>query len=272
MGKASLAMALADFIPTLCYLGGAWFIVRMMRKMGERELAGMFMFGAFLAGLSGFLKALSKVLDAIAARPVTESGFLYDHMFPMMAAAFLATATAIILGARRYSGRDPRGERTKTAETLAWISPFAVGLFLGLAFGLVLAKNAGAGFLAGHFAAVKLGSMVAMIVLQLATVGILAWFSFREGVPAAGVLAVVSVAGMLAMGMLASPSLQARFEDRILMNWLDQFVNLATQGSFLAAAFLVWRKAREGLIAGVARPHAGLPAAAGSGAEKGAST
>ena len=256
MEAVSMFMALSDFIPPLLYLAGCWCIVATMRRMGERELSHMFMAGAGLAFLSGVLKASSKVLDAAAGRPVTETGFLYDHMFPMMAVGFLATAVAIILGARRYSGRDTRGRRTPFAETSSWVSPFLAGIFLGLAFGLVLAADYAAPQLRPHLAQVKRWSMMAMIVLQLATIGILAWFSFRERIVAAGVLSVAAIVLMLAMGMLASPSMQARFEDRTLMNLLDQAVNVAAQGTFAAAALLVWLRAKAGGVAGVAgAPH-----------------
>lgn len=253
MRPASLAMALADYLPTILYLLGCWHLVRLMRGMGARELAGMFMAGSLLAFASGVLKAGSKLADALAARPVTESGFLYDHMFPTMAAGFLATAAAMILAARRYSGRDAVGERTRFAETAAWASPFLGGLFLGLAFGLVLAADYAAPSLRPHLLGLKRWSMAAMVVLQLATVGILAWFAFRERAPAAGIAAVASILCMLAMGALGSPSSSAAFGDRALFNWIDQTVNTAAQGTFLAAAAIMRKRAEAGTIVGIRR-------------------
>ncbi len=89
------------------------------------------------------------------------------------------------------------------------------------------------------------------LALQLATVGIVAWFAFGEGAWMGGGLAVVSMLAMLAMGALASASVQARFADRIFMNWLDQTVNIAAQVAFLGAAVALWRRASRGHIAGV---------------------
>jgi len=248
-----MTMALTDYVPTLLYLVGSWYIVRMMRRLGERELAVMFMAGATLAGLAGVLKATSKLFDAVARRPVTETGFMYDQMFPVIAVGFMATATAIVLGARRYSGRDAKGERTAFAETAAWVSPFLAGIFLGLAVALVMSKDSNGGSLAQHFVAVKRGSMFAMIILQMATVGILAWFAFREKLPIAGFLAIVSIVTMLLMGMLASPSVQDRFSDKNLMNWVDQTVNLVCQATFVAAARIMWIQARDGRMTGITR-------------------
>lgn len=256
MGKASFVLALSDYLAPLLYLGGAFFLVRILRKMGERELSAMFMAGAGLAFLAGFLKASSKVLDAAASRPVTESGFLYDQMFPVMAIGFLATAVAVILGARRYSGRDSTGERTRFAESSAWISPFAAGLFLGGAIALVFASGASSA-LRAHFLEVKRWSMLAMIVLQLSTMGIMSWFCFREGSRAGGILAILSILAMLGTGALASPSMEARFSDRILMNWIDQSVNVAAQLAFLGAAYALWRRAVSGKVRGVERKPAG---------------
>jgi hypothetical protein len=242
MENVSVALALSDYLPVLLYLAGALLIVRLLRGRDQKRLATMFGFGAALAGLSGVLKATSKLLDAAAGRPLTETGFLYDHMFPMMAVGFLATATATVMAARRYSGRDPAGGRTPFSAAASWAFPFAAGLFLGLAFGLVLAADYAAPGLRPHLADVKRATMIAMIVLQLATLGILSWSAFREGAAAAGVLAGLSVVFMLAMGALGSPGMQARFADKLLMNLIDQAVNLAAQGCFLGAAWLLWKR------------------------------
>ena len=258
MESVSLGLALSDLVPPLLYLAGAFFTVRFMRLLGERELSGMFMAGTFLAFLSGLMKVASKLADAVAGRPLTESGFLYDQMFPMMAVGFLATASAIVLGARRYTGRDARGERTRFAETASWVSPFAAGLFLGLAFALAIVANGTAPALRPHLVQVKRLSMIAMIVLQLATMGILAWFGFKERIPLAGAFAVVSIAAMLAMGALGSSSMQARFENRILMNWIDQGVNVVAQGGFLVAAVAVWSRVRAGKVPMAIAERSGL--------------
>ena len=252
MENATMALALSDYLPPLLYLLGGFYIVRILRAMDEREIAGMYMAGSGLAFLAGLAKATSKVIDAAAARPVTESGFLYDQMFPTMAVGFLATGVAIILGARRFSGRDSKGEKTRFAEVASWTSPFLAGLFLGLAFALVMAANA-VPALRLHLSAVKRGSMIAMIALQLATVGILAWFAFRERSRLGGSLAVASIVAMLAMGALGSESMQSRFADRILMNWIDQAVNIVAQGTFLGASISLWLLARNGRIKGAKR-------------------
>ncbi|MBU0927457.1 MAG: hypothetical protein KKA67_06885 [Spirochaetes bacterium] len=253
METVTLGMAISDAAPPLLYLAASFFTVRFMRLMGERELSGMFMAGSLLAFLSGAFKVSAKIGDALARRPVTEAGFLYDQMFPMMAVGFLATAAAVVLGARRFSGRDRRGERTRFAETASWVSPFAAGVFLGLAFALVMAVNGPAPGLKAHFLELKRYSMLAMVLLQLSTMGILAWFSFRERATAAGVLSIASIAAMLLMGMLASPSTQARFENRILMNWIDQAVNMTAQAAFLGAAIIVWDRVRKGAVEGVGK-------------------
>jgi len=248
MENATLTLALSDFLPSLLYLAGGFFLVRILRAINERELAGMFMAGTAFAAFAGFAKAASKLADAIAVRPVTESGFLYDQMFPSMAVGFLATGVAIILGARRFSGRDSAGERTRFAEAASWLSPLAAGLFLGLSYALVMAANAHAE-LRPHFLDIKRFSMLAMIFLQLATMGILAWFCFREGARLGGSLAILSIVAMLLMGALGSGSMQARFQDRILMNWIDQSVNIVAQGAYLCASLALWSRARAGKMA-----------------------
>ena len=248
MDNATISLALSDFLPSLLYLAGGYFLVRILRAINERELAGMFMAGTAFAAFAGFAKAASKVADAVAVRPVTESGFLYDQMFPTMAVGFLATGVAIIFGARRFSGRDTAGARTRFAEAASWLSPLAAGAFLGLAYALVMAANVHAE-LRPHFLDIKRISMLAMIFLQFATMGILAWFCFKEGSRLGGSLAILSIVSMLLMGALGSGSMQARFQDRILMNWIDQSVNIVAQGAYLCASIALWYRARAGKMA-----------------------
>ena len=82
-------------------------------------------------------------------------------------------------------------------------------------------------------------AMAAMIILQLGSLGILAWLAFRSGPAPAGVLLILSIASMLAMGTLGSPSIKGRFSDQIAMNWVDEGVNSLGQAFYAAAAFLI---------------------------------
>jgi hypothetical protein len=242
---ATLGLALCDFAPILLYLGGALFTAGLMRSPGDGGAAAMFMAGSLIVFISGALKAASKLRDALAERPVSESGFLYDQMFPVMAVGFLATASAAILWTGRYEGTAAPGE---VARPLAMAAHIAAVLFLLAAIALSMSTNRQANRLRPAFLKIKRRSMFAMIAFELATLGVLSWFSFREGLALSGTLMAMSILAMLAMGALGSPAFQERFRSRILMNWVDQGVNILAQGCYLGAAWTAYdRGCSQGL-------------------------
>lgn len=231
--RATLALALCDFAPILLYLGGSLLIAALMRSLGDGGNAAMFMAGSLLVFLSGALKAVSKLKDALAARPVSESGFLYDQMFPVMSIGFLATASAALLWTERSTGLAPRGQ---WAAALAMVAHIAAAALLAAAVFLAASANRRESRLRPALLRIKRGSMLAMIAFELATLGVLSWFAFREGLAASGALLAASILAMLAMGALGSPAFQAKFRSRLAMNWVDQAVNILAQGCYLGAA------------------------------------
>jgi len=222
MRNASRALALVDFVPNILYLAGSAGIAGSISRSGGDGLARMMVAGAVLVFLAGCLKASSKLRDAMAGRPVSESGFLYDQMFPSMAIGFLATASSLVLFSRQGSSGPAQA---------AWApgASFAVhGAALLCLAGLLsfaAAANAPAAVSRPAFRRLARMAMAAMIILQLGSLGILAWLAFRSGPAPAGVLLILSIASMLAMGALGSPSIKGRFSDQIAMNWVDEGVN-----------------------------------------------
>jgi hypothetical protein len=245
--RATLGLALCDFAPILLYLGGSLFMAGLMRGLGDGGDAAMFLAGSLLVFLSGALKAVSKLGDALAARPVTESGFLYDQMFPVMSIGFLATAMAAILWTWRYAGTAAPGELARPWAMAAHIASAAL---LAAAVSLALSANRREPRFRPFFLAVKRRSMLAMIAFELATLGVLSWFAFRGGLAASGALLASSIVAMLAMGALGSPSFQAKFRSRLLMNWVDQAVNSLAQGCYLGAAWIARDRACARGLAG----------------------
>lgn len=245
--RATLGLALCDFAPILLYLGGALFISGLMRGLGDGGDAAMFLAGSLLVFLSGALKAVSKLGDALAARPVTESGFLYDQMFPVMSIGFLATASAAILWTGRRAGSPAARE---LASLWAMAAHIASAALLAAAVFLALSANRREPRFRSAFLGVKRRSMPAMIAFELATLSVLSRFAFREGFAASGALLASSIVAMLAMGALGSPSFQAKFRSRLLMNWVDQAVNILAQGCYLGAAWIARDRACARGLAG----------------------
>jgi hypothetical protein len=234
--KASLALALCDFIPNLLYLAGSLTFATLMAGEDRASAARMFACGAVLVFAAGLLKAISKLGDALSSRPVTEGGFLYDQMIPVMAIGFLAPAAAVIGLLRR-----PAPIPSASSGSIDAIAATAVHLIAVLMLVAALVISARANLpgqnLRPAFLKYKKISLIAMIVFQLVTVGVLAALAFREHDALTGMLCVLSITAMLAMGALGSPDVQERFQNRIAMNWLDEAVNILAQAAYLAAAF-----------------------------------
>jgi hypothetical protein len=234
--KASIALALCDFIPNLLYLAGSLTFATLMAGKDRASAARMFACGAVLVFAAGVLKAISKLGDAVSSRPVTEGGFLYDQMIPVMAIGFLATATAVI-GLLRRPAPTPSDAIVRIDAIVPIAVHFVAVVLLVTALVLSARANLPGQGLRPTFLKYKKISLIAMIVFQLVTVGVLAALAFRAHNALTGTLCVLSIAAMLAMGALGSPSVQARFQNRIAMNWLDEGVNILAQAAYLAAAF-----------------------------------
>ena len=236
MRNASRSLALVDFVPNVLYLAGSVGIAGNIVRSGGEGLARMTLAGALLAFLAGCLKAASKLRDAIAGRPVSESGFLYDQMFPSMAVGFLATASALILFARQGAAGQPQAA---WAPGLSYaVHGAALSLLIGILVFAAAANAPGAVSRPAYRRQARI-AMIAMIVLQLGGLGILSSLAFRSGSALAGAFFLLSILSMLAMGALGSPSMRGRFPDQITMNWVDQGVNCLGQAFYAAAAFLI---------------------------------
>jgi hypothetical protein len=236
MRTASRGLALVDFVPNILYLVASLRIARMMSVAGAGGVALMMTVGAGLVFLAGILKAASKLRDAMAERPVSESGFLYDQMFPSMAIGFLATTSSLIA----FAGQGGAGRPAAAwAPGPAYILHGAlILLLLGILSWAAAANRPGASSRPAYRKLARM-AMAAMIVLQFGGLAILASFAFGAGATPAGVFVNLSIASMLAMAALASPSMRGRFPDPIAMNWVDQGVNCLGQAFYAAAAFLI---------------------------------
>jgi len=236
MRNASRSLALVDFVPNVLYLAGSVGIAGSIARSGGAGLSRMMLAGAVLAFLAGCLKAASKLRDAIAGRPVSESGFLYDQMFPSMAIGFLATTSALILFAKQ--GASGQAQAAWAPGLSYAVHGAALILLMGI-LGSAVAANAPGAVSRPAYRRLARIAMIVMIVLQLGGLGILSSLAFRSGSAVAGAFFLLSILSMLAMGALGSPSMKDRFTDQITMNWVDQGVNCLGQAFYAAAAVIV---------------------------------
>jgi hypothetical protein len=161
-----ISLALFDFVPTLAFLVGAFFLVRISLICRGNRTGRMVMAGTLLVFLGGFFKATWKLLYTTGTADIV---WMNQGQFVFSAIGFLGMCVAVILMVR---GRK-KADASKAGPVMA-------------------------------MAAWKIPFLFVMTVASLGAEGILATLAFRRKARAAAIGFVIGVLGILAMGALAS--------------------------------------------------------------------
>jgi hypothetical protein len=159
-----VSLALFDFIPTLAFLTGAFYLVRTGVLCRGKPCGRMVMAGGLLVFLGGFFKATWKLLYTTG---VADIQWMSQGQFVLSSIGFLGLFIAVLYMVRSKKKAAPGGTVLAMA---AWKIPF---LFV-------------------------------MTVTSLGAEGILAYMAFKRKVPLAAAGFIVGVLGILAMGAMAS--------------------------------------------------------------------
>ena len=159
-----VSLALFDFIPTLAFLTGAFYLVRTGVLCRGKPCGRMVMAGGLLVFLGGFLKAVWKLLYTTG---VADIQWMSQGQFVLSSIGFLGVFIAVLYMVRSKKKAAPGGTVLAMA---AWKIPF---LFV-------------------------------MTVTSLGAEGILAYMAFKRKAPLAAAGFIVGVLGLLAMGAMAS--------------------------------------------------------------------
>ena len=159
-----VSLALFDFIPTLAFLTGAFYLVRTGVLCRGKPCGRMVMAGGLLVFLGGFFKATWKLLYTTG---VADIQWMSQGQFVLSSIGFLGVFIAVLYMVRSKKKAAPGGTVLAMA---AWKIPF---LFV-------------------------------MTVTSLGAEGILAYMAFKRKVPLAAAGFIVGVLGILAMGAMAS--------------------------------------------------------------------
>ena len=159
-----VSLALSDFIPTLAFLTGAFYLVRTGVLCRGKPCGRMVMAGGLLVFLGGFFKATWKLLYTTG---VADIQWMSQGQFVFSSIGFLGVFIAVLYMVRSKKKAAPGGTVLAMA---AWKIPF---LFV-------------------------------MTVTSLGAEGILAYMAFKRKAPLAAVGFIVGVLGILAMGAMAS--------------------------------------------------------------------
>ena len=98
MGTYPLSLALFDFLPTIAFLVGGLYLVRMVGFSRGKSTGWMAMAGVLLVFLGGFLKALWKFLVAIKLADIQ---WMAQSQFVLSAIGFLGMCAAVLTIVRR---------------------------------------------------------------------------------------------------------------------------------------------------------------------------
>ena len=159
-----VSLALFDFIPTLAFLTGAFYLVRTGVLCRGKPCGRMVMAGGLLVFLGGFFKATWKLLYTTG---VADIQWMSQGQFVLSSIGFLGLFIAVLYMVRSKQKAAPGGSVLAMA---AWKIPF---LFV-------------------------------MTVTSLGAEGILAYMAFKRKAPLAAAGFIVGVLGLLAMGAMAS--------------------------------------------------------------------
>lgn len=157
----SLSLALFDFVPTLAFLAGGFFLVKTAVICRGRACGRMVMAGTLLVFLGGFLKAGWKLLYTLG---VADVQWMSQYQFVWSSVGFLGLCVAVIYMVRR----SRRAAGPPLLAILPWKIPFlflmtvaslgAEGILSYIAFKRK-EWTAAAGFVVGVLGLLAMGSL-----------------------------------------------------------------------------------------------------------------
>jgi len=159
-----LSLALFDFVPTIAFLIGAFYLVKTSLICRNKPNGRMLMAGTLLVFLGGFTKAFWKFM---VSAEIANIVWLSQLQFIFSGIGFLGMCVAVIYMVR---GKKQISTGGAIYAMAAWKIPF---LFI-------------------------------MTISSLGAEGILAYLAFKRGLRLAGAAFAIGVMGILSMGALAS--------------------------------------------------------------------
>lgn len=218
----TFSLALVDFLPVVFTATGLYFIYRMVAHINGRQ-GSVAALGAILTVAGGFFKALWKLLMASSGGTV-DINWMEEGLFVFMAPGYTLLAWSVWQTVRAVQGK-------KVFNT--WLVP---GTFITVMF-------AGSYYLYTTNPASPAWERVLLSVMVLATVitGILLIiFAFRQGLPLAGWLFIINLAGIFILNGLA------RLDDQtIALQWIEEFINTIAWLSFAFASKKVYEHTKD---------------------------
>lgn len=164
----TLGLSLLDFVPTIAFLVGAYFLVKISLQHRGTACGRMMMAGTLLVFAGGFLKASWKLLYTLQ---IADLRLLSELQFVLLSIGFLGMLVAVILLSRSLKASAGGG------------SVMAIAVW-------------------------KIPLLAVMTICSLGAQGILAYISFQKKTKLAGAFFILAILCMLGMSGMASGSEQ----------------------------------------------------------------
>ncbi len=221
MPQYGLDLALYNFLPVLFTALAVFCIARLARALAPAS-EPMALLGAVLVVLAGLCKALWKLILALGGPDLP---WLANALFPLMAPGFTLMALALWQAQRKTLGPPRR----------PWLVPVSL---IGLAYGIAALRSWGLAVERGWF----LPLMALASLANLTLTALLLWETWRRRALWLAPLFLVNLAMVFALQRIA------RIEPKtVSVHWLEQSLTALGAGAFALGAFLLYRRARQGL-------------------------
>lgn len=209
--EINLPLALQDFMPTLLFAVGLFFIAKMIanRNAAARNLA---YFGGFLITLGGVLKATWKLVQAVGGSDIPVLNY---SLFVLLSAGFICLAWAFW-----------KSRKSKNSVNEIWTVPLILIVIIwtiAAYIGFLTDSRAWFFLLLG---ATTLANVVLLFGLIFRSFQNKLWF----------------VVALFLVNLIVVFALARMTDLSVTMQWIKQFINTIAQAAFAVASWLLLQK------------------------------
>ena len=209
--EINLPLALQDFMPTLFFAVGLFFVAKMISRK-NKAAGNLAYFGGVLVTLGGVFKASWKVIQALGGADIP---FLNHSLFVLMSAGFICLAWAL------WKSRESETDALKL-----WSVPLVlIAVFWSIA----------AYF--GFFTESRAWFFVLLGATTLANLAMLFQLIFRAFQNKSWLAIALFLINLAVIFVLARSS-----DQTVTFQWIKQLINTVSQASFAVASYILLKK------------------------------
>ena len=216
----TISLALVDFLPVIFTAIGFYFLYKMVTHVDGTQ-GKVFLFGAALTVIGGFIKATWKLIIASSG---TDIRWMDDGMFAWMAPGYILIVWSIWQTVRTVQGKKAFN---------VWLAPAIIVIFTLAGSYYLNTSNPDS-------TAWKLTLLSVMVLASVITSILLIIFAFRQRLTLAGVLFIINLIIIFVMNGLARIP-----EQTIALQWIEESINTISWLCFAVASKKIFENTRE---------------------------